>query len=95
MVSAFSSQEAKRADGCLRKARFQKGPSTQKNTHPGPGGCSLRTVTLGRMCSIGRQRGGERDSEQADVNCGRPGEDAVPGSHTVLHLTVVWTRGGR
>lgn len=54
-VSAFSSQEAKRADGCLRKAQFQKGPSTQKNTHPGPGGCSLRTVTLGRTCSIRRQ----------------------------------------
>ena len=41
------------------------------------------------------ETGRERDSEQADVNCGHPGEDAVPGSHTVLHLTVVWTQGGR
>ena len=94
-ASVFSSQKAKRADGCLRKARFQKGPSTQKNAHPGPGGCSLKTVTLGRTCSIERQRVRERESEQVDVNRGHPGEDAVPGIHTAVYVSVVWTQGGR
>ena len=92
-VSAFSSQEAESrwlpSEGTVSEGAIYSEKHSSRTW-----GLQPQNRYAGKNV-FHSETGRERDSEQADVNCGHPGEDAVPGSHTVLHLTVVWTQGGR
>lgn len=78
-VSAFSSQEAKRADGCLWKVGFQEGTTCPKKLIPDMVAAASKPFNWEESVQFERERMNVMMSIAAI-----PGEDVGPGIHTTV-----------